>query len=293
MSGVIDVHPHVISTDVARYPRDPLGGSQSDWSRDRPVSAEQMAAAMDEAGVARSALVQAATCYGYDNSYLADAVAAHPARFAGVFSVDVFREDAAERIRHWMGKGLHGLRVFIAGHTMAAKDARLDDPRSFPAWQLAGELGLTVSVQLRAAGLPQLEAVIARFPRVRILLDHMARPLIEDGPPYAQAASLFALARHPNLFLKLTTHNLRESKKGKATPESFFARVVDEFGARRLAWGSNYPASEGTLAGLLADARAALAGLPQSDRDWIFSGTAGSLYPSLAAETKDFRKGRT
>ncbi|HVP71774.1 MAG TPA: amidohydrolase family protein, partial [Gemmatimonadaceae bacterium] len=87
MSGVIDVHPHVISTDVARYPRD-----QSDWlppsgSRDRPVSAEQMAAAMDEAGVARSALVQAATCYGYDNSYLADAGAAHPARFAGVFSV--------------------------------------------------------------------------------------------------------------------------------------------------------------------------------------------------------------
>ena len=119
------------------------------------------------------------------------------------------------------------------------------------------------------------------------------RTLIEDGPPYAQAASLFALARHPNLFLKLTTHNLRESKKGKATPESFFARVVAEFGAQRIAWGSNYPASEGTLAGLLADARGALAGLPQSDRDWIFSGTARSLYPSLAAETKDFRKGRT
>ena len=180
MNPAIDVHPHVISGDVSCYPREPLGGSQSDWSRDRPVSAEQMVAAMDEAGVSRSALVQAATCYGYDNSYLADAVAAHPARFAGVFSVDVFRPDAAERIRHWMGKGLHGLRVFIAGHTMAARDARLDDPRSFPAWQLASELGLTVSVQLRAAGLPQLEAVIARFPRVRILLDHMARPLVEE-----------------------------------------------------------------------------------------------------------------
>jgi L-fuconolactonase len=246
------------------------------------VSAEAMIAAMDEAGVSRSALVQAATCYGYDNSYLADAVAAHPRRFAGVFSVDVFRPDATARIAHWMKKGLHGLRVFIAGHTMAARDARLDDPRSFPSWQLASELGLTVSVQLRAAGLPQLEAVITRFPRVRILLDHMARPLVEDGPPYAEARSLFALARHPNLFLKLTTHNLRESKKGKATTETFFARVVAEFGAPRIAWGSNYPASEGTLAGLLADARGALAALPQSDRDWIFSGTARSLYPALA-----------
>jgi predicted TIM-barrel fold metal-dependent hydrolase len=293
MNAVIDVHPHVISTDTSRYPREPLGGSQSDWSRDRPVSAEAMIAAMDEAGVSRSSLVQAATCYGYDNGYLAHAVAAHPQRFAGVFSVDVFRPDAPERIRHWMSKGLHGLRVFIAGHTMSSKDARLDDPRSFPAWQLASELGITVSVQLRAAGLPQLEAVIARFPRVRILLDHMARPLIEDGPPYAQAQSLFALARHPSLFLKLTTHNLREARKGKATPETFFPRVVAEFGAPRIAWGSNYPASEGTLAGLLADARAALAPLAEADRDWILCRTAASLYPALAGETKAFGKGRT
>jgi len=279
----IDVHPHVISTDTSRYPRDPLGGSQSDWSRERPVSAEAMIAAMDAAGVSHSALVQAATCYGYDNSYLADAVAAFPGRFAGVFSVDVFRDDARERIGHWMKKGLHGLRVFIAGHTMASKDARLDDPRAFPAWERASDLGITVSVQLRAAGLPQLEAVIARFPRARIVLDHMARPLIEDGPPYADAKSLFALARHPNLFLKLTTHNLREARRGKATPESFFARVVAEFGASRIAWGSNFPASEGTLVGLLAEARAALAGLAEAEREWIFSGTARTLYPALAA----------
>ncbi|HUL91309.1 MAG TPA: amidohydrolase family protein [Burkholderiales bacterium] len=281
MNGVIDVHPHVISSDLARYPREPLGGSQSDWSRERPVSAEQMIAAMDQAGVSRSALVQAATCYGYDNSYLADAVARFPGRFAGVFSVDVFRPDARERIAHWMARGLAGLRVFIAGHTMASKDARLDDPRSFPAWELAGELGIAVSVQLRAAGIPQLEAILGRFPGVRILLDHMARPATEDGPPYAQAQSLFALARYPNLFLKLTTHNLREARKGKATPESFFARVVAEFGAPRIAWGSNFPASEGTLPALLADARAALASLPDSDRAWIFSGTARSLYPGL------------
>jgi predicted TIM-barrel fold metal-dependent hydrolase len=282
MNAVIDVHPHVISGDLARYPREPLGGSQSDWSRERPVSAEQMIAAMDQAGVSRSVLVQASTCYGYDNSYLADAVAAHAMRFAGVFSVDVFRPDARERIAYWMGRGLAGLRVFIAGHTMASKDARLDDPRSFPAWGLAGELGITVSVQLRAAGIPQLEAMLGRFPRVRVLLDHMARPETEDGPPYAQAQSLFALARHPNLFLKLTTHNVREARKGKATPESFFARVVAEFGAPRIAWGSNFPASEGTLSALLAEARSALASLAEPDRGWIFSGTARSLYPARA-----------
>ena len=44
----IDIHPHVISKDEERYPRAPLGGKQSDWSRERPVGAEEMLAAMDE-----------------------------------------------------------------------------------------------------------------------------------------------------------------------------------------------------------------------------------------------------
>ena len=90
----IDIHPHIIANDAARYPLAPLGGHQSDWSRTRPVSLEQLIAAMDEAGVQKAAIVQASTCYGHDNSYVADAVAAHPDRFTGVFSVDVLAPDA-------------------------------------------------------------------------------------------------------------------------------------------------------------------------------------------------------
>jgi L-fuconolactonase len=282
MSAVIDTHAHVVAADTRRYPRAPLGGKQSDWSRERPASAERMLAAMDEAGIARTVLVQASTCYGHDNSCLADAVAAHPERFAGVFSVDVSAPDAAERVRHWLKRGLSGLRVFIAGHTAAVQDARLDDPRSFPAWECAREAGIPVCVQARADNLAPIAAVLERFPQVNVLLDHMARPEIDDGPPYARAADLFALARHDNLFLKLTSHNLRESRLGKATPQSFFARVVKEFGAERIAWGSNYPATQGALAELLADANAALAALSRADRDWIFFRTAQKLYPALA-----------
>jgi len=60
MSTVIDIHPHVIAADTERYPLTPLGGHQSDWSRERPVSFEKMIADMDEAGIAKAALVQAA-----------------------------------------------------------------------------------------------------------------------------------------------------------------------------------------------------------------------------------------
>ena len=131
---VIDIHPHVIATDTTRYPLAPLGGHQSDWSRTRPVTVEAMIAAMDEAGVDKSALVQASTCYGHDNSYVADAVAAYPRRFTGVFSVDVLLPDAPEKMRYWRGRGLTGLRLFTIGSTMPERRAGRRSSRPGSPW---------------------------------------------------------------------------------------------------------------------------------------------------------------
>jgi L-fuconolactonase len=281
MPTVIDIHPHIIASDTNRYPLAPLGGHQSDWSRTRPVTTEQMLVAMDKAGVAKSAIVQASTCYGHDNSYVADAVAAHPDRFTGVFSVDVLAADAPERMRYWVGKKLSGMRLFTFGSTMQNQASWLDDPKSYPAWECAGELGISICLQMSASGLPQMVKMAERFPKVRILLDHCARPVLEDGPPYAAAESLFALAKYPNVYLKLTQRNFTESRKGKATPETFFPKLVSAFGASRLAWGSNYPSSEGSLTELLGLATTTLKGLPASDQEWIFAKTAQELYPAL------------
>ncbi len=158
----------------------------------------------------------------------------------------------------------------------------LDDPKSYPAWACADELGLSICLQMSAKAIPQASSMAKRFPNVRIVLDHCARPVLEDGPPYIAAASLFGLARYPNVYLKLTPRIFAESRRGQATPESFFPRLVSEFGAPRLAWGSNYPSSEGTLPDLLSVARQSLGCLPKSDQEWTFAKTAQALYPALA-----------
>ncbi len=281
MPAVIDIHPHIISPDLERYPRAPLGGKQSDWSATRPVSLEQLIAAMDATGIAKAAIVQASTCYGHDNSYVADAVATHPKRFTGVFSADVLAPDATARMKHWMERGLTGMRLFTFGSTMSEQASWLDDPKSFPAWSCAADHGLSICMQMSASGIPQLVKMIERFPKVNILLDHMARPVLDDGPPYAAAASLFGLSRYPNVYLKLTKRNFEQARSGKATPDTFFRKLVAEFGAQRLAWGSNYPSSEGTLPDILKVAQTSLEVLPQQDQDWIFAKTAQVLYPAL------------
>lgn len=278
---VVDTHCHVIAADTNRYPLQPMGGKQSDWSRERPIDDAGMLATMAEAGVAQAVLVQASTCYGHDSSYVRDCARAHPKKFIGVYSVDLLAPDAPQQAARWQAEGLAGMRFFIAGHTAADHATRLDDPRARPAWQYASDHGIPVCVQLRAGGLPQLEAVMRDFPEVTILLDHFARPVLEDGPPYRQADSLWALARFPNLNFKLTTHNILESAQGQSTPQAFCEAAVAAFGARRIAWGSNFPASAGGLAHQLQLALDTTCTLSDADREWIFSGTARRLYPSL------------
>jgi L-fuconolactonase len=277
----IDIHPHVISTDTARYPNAPVGGKKSNWSHDKPVSAEQMLTAMDTAGIAKSVLVQASTCYGHDNSYLADSVANYPERFTGVFSVDVLAPDAPGKIRHWVGRKLTGMRLFTAGSTMPNQADWVDDPRSFPAWECASELNIPVCMQMTVKAIPQLVRMLERFPKVRVILDHLAKPTLTDGPPFEAAASVLDLANFTNLYLKLTPRTVAEAQNGKAGHSTFFPLLVLKFGASRIAWGSNYPASDGTLAELLKISQSALSVLPADDRDWIFYKTALTLYPAL------------
>src|SRR5215472_14715201 len=282
MSAIIDIHPHVIATDTVRYPLAPLGGTQSTWSRDRPTSFQQMIAEMDNAGVAKSAIVQASTAYGHDNSYVAEAIAAYPRRFTGVFSVDVLAPDAVERIKHWIGRGFSGMRLFTTGSTMPGQATWFADPSTYPAWEHAGEAGIPVCMQMTPQGFPQLRGLMDRFPKVRIILDHLARPHLVDGPPFAADQAFFDLARYGQVFLKVTPVNVTPAEWGNATPESFFGAVIKAFGASRIAWGSNFPATAGPLSEILRKAQAAFAFASAEDRDWIFGKTAQALYPKLA-----------
>ena len=48
-----------------------------------------------------------------------------------------------------------------------------------------------------------------------------------------------------------------------------------------IAWGSNFPANEGSLASLLAEAHERLAVVPDAARNMILGGTARRIYPEL------------
>lgn len=160
----------------------------------------------------------------------------------------------------------------------------VDDPRSFPAWDCASELRIPICMQMTVKAIPRLIRMLERFPKVPVILDHLAKPDLSDGPPYTGATDVFRLADYKNLYLKVTPRSVTDAQSGKATHATFFPLLVSKFGASRIAWGSNYPASEGTLLELVKLSQAALSVLSVKDRDWIFSRTALNLYPALAGD---------
>ena len=278
---IIDVHCHVVSPDRVTYPLAPLGGTQSDWSSERPTTPQMLIAAMDEAGVAKAAVVQASTAYGHNSSYLADSIKLFPDRFTGVFSLDPLDAEALKQMDHWIGLGMTGMRVFTTGSTMPGQQTWLDDERAYPVWEKAGKLKLPISVQMTAQGIPLLLKIVERFPETDFLLDHLARPVINDGPPYAAAASLWDLAKYKSIYLKLTSRTVEHCQAGKATPETFMEKLMETFGSERILWGSNFPAHNDTLPNIVKETLHVLASLSEADKANILAHTAERLYPVL------------
>lgn len=283
---IVDTHPHLLAKDTDKYPITPIGGIQSEWSKGRHLTAEEFLELMDDAGVDKAVLVQAATVHGYDNSYCADSAQRYPDRFVGVCTIDMLAPDAPDRLSYWVEeRGMRGIRLFTTGSGRPETDW-LDDPRTFPVWERARSLGIPVCVQMRATGIPRLRRVLERFTDIPVLVDHMAGPSLHDGPPYEAAKELFALADFPNVYLKFSTHNLVEAREGRSTPQAFFRAVIDRFGARRLMWGSNFPNSRwdgppGPYKGLVELAKESLSFLSEEERNWLLGEAALAVYPWL------------
>jgi predicted TIM-barrel fold metal-dependent hydrolase len=178
---------------------------------------------------------------------------------------------------------MSGLRLFTTGSTLPGQATWFCDQRTYPTWKFAEEIGLPVCMQMTQDGITDLKRVIERFPNIRIVLDHLARPVLDNGAPMLGASALFSLAEFPGVYLKLTVRAFEALAKAGIPGTDFFPLLLEKFGAGRIAWGSNHPASAGGLKALKATAETGLSMLSHHDRASIFNKTAQTIYPVLAA----------
>ena len=273
---IIETHCHIVFEDQRKYPRD-LRPKPAAWVRN--LSAEEFLRLMDGAGVDRALLVQAFSAYKCDNSYVVDAAARYPDRFAAVCIVDGLQPNAAQKLDYWVTeRGARGLRVV----TWTEPETMLDDRRLDSLWQRAAELRIPVCVLTNFHQVLRLAPVLARFPEMRLALDHLGMPDPSEGPPYSKLKPLLDLARFPNFYGKFSSWTIAAAANSKGGCAEFFDLLIDTFGPQRLMWGSNFPASnDRSYQGFVQFALEQLAFLSPQAKQWMFSDTALSLWPTL------------
>ena len=132
---MFDSHAHLISDDTGRYPPDPLSGEVRAGDLDDPMTAERLLREMDSQGVERAAVVQRSHVYGFDNSYVCDAAAAHADRLAAVCAIDGRSPDCGDQVRRWVGRGAAGVRMMEPFKGADAAWFAGETARPWPGWR--------------------------------------------------------------------------------------------------------------------------------------------------------------
>jgi predicted TIM-barrel fold metal-dependent hydrolase len=123
------------------------------------------------------------------------------------------------------------------------KEEWMNGPAHHKLWQKAGELGAIFNYFISTPQLPRLEEMVAKYPKVRVVVDHLARIDLKAEDPLPEFQKLLHLAKYPNIWAKVTELSV-VSPSGKHPYQDTFPwvrRLYDAFGPDRLIWGTGFP----------------------------------------------------
>lgn len=154
-------------------------------------------------------------------------------------------------------------------------------PELAPALRLLEELDLPFEALVLPQHLPVIGELLARHPRLRVLIDHGAKPPIASRRVQPWRDDLAAVAASPNVVCKLS--GLATEAGGTVTCDDIAPYVeimFDVFGAGRVIWGSDWPVLTQSLdyATWVTWSEALTGSLPEADRAAVFGGNAASFY---------------
>lgn len=232
----IDSHLHFWRYDPGEYAW--IDGSMVPLRRDFLPS--EALGEMVGAGVDGGVAVQARQTLE-ETQWLLDLADAHPFIAGVVGWVDLEADDVAGQIEQLSGRRkLVGVRHLVQGEPDDRFMLRPDFCRGIAALE---HLNLTYDILIYPKHLPAAAELVSRFPRVRFILDHLAKPEIRAGAMAEWKQGLRGLAALPNVSAKLSGL-VTEADWTSWTSEDiepYLDVAFDCFGADRLLAGSDWP----------------------------------------------------
>ena len=233
---IVDSHHHFWDLGRLDYPWMPPG----DRVLTRNYLPSDLAPQLERSGVSATVLVQA-THSPEEAGFLLD-LAESTDFVAGVVAwVDLTSPDVGETLDELQRRPrLVGVRHQVHDEPDDAWLARSDVVRGLK--ELARR-GLAYDLLLRPQHLKYVPPLVEQVPDLRLVVDHVAKPLIASGTMEPWATDMAAVAAIPDVYCKLSgmVTEADHSDWSVEDLEPYVAHVVDQFGFERLMWGSDWP----------------------------------------------------
>lgn len=226
--GAVDAHCHVFGP-MAEFPF-------SATAKYLPEDAgpDALFALRDHLGFSRNVIVQA-SCHGTDNKATLNAIAASNGMARGVAVVDPAINDAGLELLH--EGGIRGLRFNFLKRLVddAPKDKFLELAHRINA------LGWHVVVYFEADILEEMRAFLGAIPTL-IVIDHMGRPDISDGPGGPDMLAFRSLLdSRDDIWFKATCPDRLDASDDPWDEFANAVRPLVEDYPNRVLWGTDWP----------------------------------------------------
>jgi L-fucono-1,5-lactonase len=142
--------------------------------------------------------------------------------------------------------------------------------------------GLSYDLLVHTRHLKHVRTVAESVPRLRLVVDHMAKPPIAGGEITEWAAGIREVAAYPNVSCKLSGLVTEASHNSWSTEDlrPYVEKVLEYFGPARLIFGSDWPVCllAASYSQVLESFQSLLRGLNDEERAMIFGGNAAAFY---------------
>jgi predicted TIM-barrel fold metal-dependent hydrolase len=202
-----------------------------------PMGYEDLRVRMAEAGVDRAILVPPSFAGGR-SEYSLQAAAKYPEQFAVMGSIPLEKPEGRQILENLMGQpGALGVRLtFHHEHD----ESWIRDGTADWFWPVAEKMNIPVMMNAPSV-LKDVGEVAERHPNLRLIIDHMGRLKgMKDEKLGLGLAQTIGLAKHPNVFVKLTSAPSCSSEDYPyRNIHPHLKRLIEAFGPRRCFWGTD------------------------------------------------------
>ena len=274
-AAVVDSHHHFWDLGRFEYPWMPQGPSVLR----RDYFPEDLAPLLQRNGISRTVVVQAIGDAG-ETTFLLDLAEANDFVAGVVAWIDLTSPDAGKILDDLMKRRrIVGIRHQIHDEADDAWMIREDVIRGLRELE---RRELAYDLLVRPQHLKYVPALADKVPSLRMVVDHIAKPLIAQRSMDPWAEDIAQVAAIPGIYCKVSGM-VTEADHAHWSPDDlkpYVSHVVEQFGLNRVMWGSDWPVCQlaATYEEVLVAALQAVGAVSDEEKARFLGGNAVEFY---------------